>query len=33
LPVPQGAARSYGDGLIAQQWYAFGRIAARLRGR
>jgi sterol desaturase/sphingolipid hydroxylase (fatty acid hydroxylase superfamily) len=33
LPVPDGSARSYGDGLIAQQWRAFGRIVQRLRGQ
>lgn len=33
LPVPHGARRSYGDGLIAQQWRAFGRIAMRLQGQ
>jgi len=33
LPAPHGAGRDYGDGLLAQQWYAFGRIVERLRGR
>jgi sterol desaturase/sphingolipid hydroxylase (fatty acid hydroxylase superfamily) len=33
LPAPQGSGRSYGDGLIAQQWLAFGRIVKRLRGQ
>jgi sterol desaturase/sphingolipid hydroxylase (fatty acid hydroxylase superfamily) len=33
LPVPHGSGRSYGDGLIAQQWLAFGRIVKRLRGQ
>jgi sterol desaturase/sphingolipid hydroxylase (fatty acid hydroxylase superfamily) len=33
LPVPYGTGQVYGDGLLAQQWYAFGRIVARLRGR
>jgi sterol desaturase/sphingolipid hydroxylase (fatty acid hydroxylase superfamily) len=33
LPVPFGEARRYGEGLLAQQWLAFGRIAARLSGR
>jgi sterol desaturase/sphingolipid hydroxylase (fatty acid hydroxylase superfamily) len=33
LPAPRGAARSYGEGLMAQQWFAFGRIAMRLRGK
>jgi sterol desaturase/sphingolipid hydroxylase (fatty acid hydroxylase superfamily) len=33
LPAPHGAGRSYGDGLIAQQWRAFGRIVQRLRGQ
>ncbi|HEY1999779.1 sterol desaturase family protein [Paraburkholderia sp.] len=33
LPVPHGTGRDYGEGLLAQQVYAFGRIAARLRGR
>jgi hypothetical protein len=33
LAPPHGAGRSYGDGLIAQQWRAFGRIAMRLRGQ
>ena len=32
LPEPQGSSRCYGDSLWAQQWSAFGRIAARLRG-
>jgi sterol desaturase/sphingolipid hydroxylase (fatty acid hydroxylase superfamily) len=33
LPVAHGSGRSYGDGLIAQQWLAFGRIVKRLRGQ
>jgi sterol desaturase/sphingolipid hydroxylase (fatty acid hydroxylase superfamily) len=33
LPTPSGSGRSYGDGLIAQQWRAFGRIVQRLRGQ
>ncbi|MFL9935624.1 sterol desaturase family protein [Paraburkholderia sp. RL18-103-BIB-C] len=33
LPVPHGSGRSYGDGLIAQQWHVFGRIVKRLRGQ
>jgi sterol desaturase/sphingolipid hydroxylase (fatty acid hydroxylase superfamily) len=33
LPAPRGPGRSYGNGLIAQQWHAFGRIAKRLRGQ
>ena len=33
LPVPQGTAREYGRGLLAQQWYAFARIGERLAGR
>jgi len=33
LPAPHGSGRVYGDGLWAQQWYAFGRIVERLRGR
>jgi sterol desaturase/sphingolipid hydroxylase (fatty acid hydroxylase superfamily) len=33
LPVPHGAGRSYGDGLIAQQWREFERIVKRLRGQ
>ncbi|WP_431312768.1 sterol desaturase family protein [Roseateles agri] len=32
LPPPQGSARSYGEGLLAQQWTAFERIAARVFG-
>ena len=33
LPAPQGTARSYGEGLMAQQGLAFVRIAQRLRGQ
>jgi sterol desaturase/sphingolipid hydroxylase (fatty acid hydroxylase superfamily) len=33
LPAPDGHARSYGEGLWAQQWLAFVRIGERLRGR
>jgi sterol desaturase/sphingolipid hydroxylase (fatty acid hydroxylase superfamily) len=33
LPVPFGSGRSYGNGLIAQQWHALGRIVKRLRGQ
>jgi sterol desaturase/sphingolipid hydroxylase (fatty acid hydroxylase superfamily) len=33
LPVPHGPGRSYGNGLMAQQWHAFGRIVKRLRGQ
>ena len=33
LPAPHGSGRSYGDGLIAQQWRALGRIVQRLRGQ
>ncbi|HEY0293717.1 MAG TPA: sterol desaturase family protein [Bordetella sp.] len=33
LPAPQGAGRSYGKGLLAQQWLALGRIAGHLRPR
>lgn len=32
LPAPEGAARNYGNGLLAQHWYAMVRIAGRLRG-
>jgi sterol desaturase/sphingolipid hydroxylase (fatty acid hydroxylase superfamily) len=31
LPRPEGVARAYGEGLLAQQWLALGRILARLR--
>jgi sterol desaturase/sphingolipid hydroxylase (fatty acid hydroxylase superfamily) len=31
LPVPEGFERNYGHGVWAQQFYAFGRIARRLR--
>jgi hypothetical protein len=31
--MPHGAGRLYGNGLIAQQWHAFGRIVKRLRGQ
>ncbi|WP_144160137.1 sterol desaturase family protein [Paraburkholderia sp. BCC1885] len=33
LPAPLGDGRSYGRGLLAQQWLALGRIAARVTGR
>ncbi|WP_118180059.1 sterol desaturase family protein [Paraburkholderia phosphatilytica] len=33
LAAPQGTARSYGEGVLAQQWTAFERIVERLRGR
>jgi sterol desaturase/sphingolipid hydroxylase (fatty acid hydroxylase superfamily) len=33
LPAPHGDGRPYGQGLLAQQWLAFGRIVARLTGR
>ena len=33
LPAPRGLARSYGAGVLAQQWLAFGRIVHRLRGQ
>ena len=32
LPAPDGRGLDYGRGVIAQQWYAFVRIAQRLRG-
>jgi hypothetical protein len=32
LPAPHGDNRPYGEGLLAQQWLAFGRIVARLTG-
>jgi sterol desaturase/sphingolipid hydroxylase (fatty acid hydroxylase superfamily) len=32
LPAPQGRGLDYGRGVIGQQWYAFARIAQRLRG-
>jgi sterol desaturase/sphingolipid hydroxylase (fatty acid hydroxylase superfamily) len=32
LPGPHGVARSYGDGVSAQQWLAFKRIVERLCG-
>jgi sterol desaturase/sphingolipid hydroxylase (fatty acid hydroxylase superfamily) len=32
LPAPEGTARNYGNGLLAQHWYAMVRIAGRLRG-
>lgn len=33
LPPPAGSGREYGRGVLAQQWYAFGRIARRLLNR
>ena len=33
LPAPQGNGVSYGEGLLAQQWLAFVRIARRLAGK
>jgi hypothetical protein len=33
LPPPHGDGRPYGNGLLAQQWLAFGRIFDRVRGK
>jgi sterol desaturase/sphingolipid hydroxylase (fatty acid hydroxylase superfamily) len=33
LPPPAGNGRDYGQGLLAQHWYAFVRIAQRLQAR
>ncbi|HEY4804456.1 MAG TPA: sterol desaturase family protein, partial [Paraburkholderia sp.] len=33
LPAPNGRGANYGEGLLAQQWFALVRIARRLAGK